>query len=354
MLQLPRTLCTHVAGSVAANSNNSKGVAGTCGDWSNCVLYNGKVLNDSGSGTYAGVANGIIWAADEGAKVISMSLGGSSGSQTVHDAVNYAWGSDDNGNPVSDRRAVVVAAASNSGSNSPHYPAYYKNVIAVGATDHKDQKASYSNYGSWVDVAAPGSSILSTTVDGVYGTKSGTSMATPHVAGTAGLIWSTSLGTNNSEVRRQIETSAADRSVLSGTGPDWSKARINACQAVGGTSCAPPQDTTAPTVSSVTPVDGKTGVARNTNVGATFSEALNASTVSTSTFNLVKYGTTTSISATLALSSDGKTITLNPYGSSKTILARCTWYKATATTGIKDKAGNSLAADKVWYFKTKC
>lgn len=331
---------THVAGSAAASTNNGMGVAGTCPD---CSLYNGKVLGDSGSGAYSWIAQGITWSADNGAKVINMSLGGSSASSTLQDAVNYAWG----------KGVVVVAAAGNSGSSTPFYPAAYENAIAVGATDHKDAKASYSNYGSWVDVAAPGSDILSTTVDGGYATKNGTSMATPHVAGVAGLVWSTSLGTN-SEVRKQIESSAADRTVLAGIGPDWSKARINACTAVGGTNCAPPPDTTAPTVSSVSPSDGKTGVLRSTNVTVTFSEAIDSATLSSSTFSLVKSGTTTSISATRTLSSDGKTVTLNPYGSSTTNLARCAWYKATVTTGVKDKAGNPLAANKVWSFKTRC
>ena len=438
---------THVAGSVGALTDNGIGGAGTC---PGCVLYNVKVLGDNGSGSWSGIANGVTWSSDNGAKVINMSIGGSSGSSTLQDAVNYAWG----------KGVVVAAAAGNSGSSSPSYPAWYENAIAVGATDSKDQKASYSNYGSWVDVAAPGSNILSTTVDGAYGTKSGTSMATPHVAGMAGLVWSKSgLCTDNACVRTKIESSATDRTVLSGTGPDWTKARINACSAV----CAP-TDTTAPTVSGVSPADaatevarntnatatfseemdpstlttstfvvvkdgtttpvealvsydaatkkatldpsadleagtkytatatagvkdkagnplaadkvwyftttspdttapsiigvspavGQTGVARSTNVSATFSEVIDSATLTNSTFTLVKDGTTTVISATRTLSSDGKTATLNPYGSTNTVLARCTRYKATVTTSVKDRAGNPLGVDKVWYFKTKC
>ncbi len=456
---------THVAGSVGALTDNGLGGASTC---PGCVLYNVKVLGDDGSGYQSWIANGVTWSADNGAKAINMSLGGSSDSSTLKDAVDYAWG----------KGVVVAAAAGNSGSSSPFYPAAYPNAIAVGATDSKDQKASYSNYGSWVDVAAPGSNILSTVIDNPsttdvvekYQLWNGTSMATPHVAGVAGLVFGTGLcgATDNACVRNEIESSAEDRTVLSGTGPDWSKARMNACAAVGGTSCDPPDttaptvsgaspadgatgvartanatatfseemdpssltgstftlvkdgtttpleaavsydagtkkatldpsadleagtkytatvkggaadcascakdesgnplaadevwsfttpDTTAPTVGSVSPLDGKTGVARNTNVSATFSEAIDSATLTSSTFTLVKYGTTTAISATRTLSSDGKTATLNPYGSSTTILARCTWFKATVTTGVKDLAGNPLGANKVWYFKTRC
>lgn len=220
---------THVAGSAAASTNNGKGVAGTC---LNCGLYNVKVLADNGSGAWSWIASGIVWAADNGARVINMSLGGSSGSSTVEDAVNYAWG----------KGVVLVAAAGNSGTSSPSYPAFYQNVIAVAATDQNDAKASFSNYGTWVDIAAPGVSILSTAPDhsnkiwgkGVkYGTLSGTSMATPHVAGVAGLVWSTGLCTSapspNQCVRDRIET-RADK--ISGTGTYWANGRLNAYNAV--------------------------------------------------------------------------------------------------------------------------
>jgi thermitase len=107
-----------------------------------------------------------------------MSLGGTGSSLAQEDAVNKAWA---NG-------VIVVAAVGNSNSSGAHYPSDYKKVISVAATDQNDAKASYSNYGSKVDVAAPGSSILSTTRDGSYGLKSGTSMASPHVAGLAALV----------------------------------------------------------------------------------------------------------------------------------------------------------------------
>ena len=215
---------THVAGIAAAITNNGKGVAGLGYDSS---LMNVKVLDDSGSGYYSWVANGIIWAADNGAKVINMSLGGSSPSKTLESAVNYAWG----------KGVVLVAAAGNNGSAGRSYPAYYQNCIAVAATDSSDKKASWSNFGNWVDVAAPGVDIFSTMTDhpsilsnsAGYGTLSGTSMATPHVAGLAALVWATPYGTSNSAVRARIEKNA-DR--IAGTGRYWTYGRINAYKAV--------------------------------------------------------------------------------------------------------------------------
>jgi len=211
---------THVAGIAAASTNNGIGVAGMGHDSS---IMNVKVLGDTGSGTYSSVASGIIWAADNGAQIISMSLGGWSSSQTLEDAVNYAW----------NMGVVVVAAAGNLGSTAPIYPAYYTNCIAVAATDASDAKASYSNYGDWVDVAAPGSSIFSTLKNDNYGYMSGTSMASPHVAGLAALVFTTVSDANgdgklNDEVRSRIEATCDDIGVW-GIG----HGRINAARAVG-------------------------------------------------------------------------------------------------------------------------
>ncbi|GAI46832.1 unnamed protein product, partial [marine sediment metagenome] len=145
----------------------------------NSSLMNVKVLGDDGCGYYSWVAQGIIWAANNGADVINLSLSGSSFSSTLQQAVDYAW----------NHGVVVVAAAGNDGSSNRLYPAYYDNCIAVAATDANDNLASWSNYGSWVDVAAPGSA-YSTKPNGQYGYMAGTSMASPHVAGLAGLVFS--------------------------------------------------------------------------------------------------------------------------------------------------------------------
>lgn len=208
---------THVAGIAAAVTNNAAGVAGT---GYNAKVLNGKVLGDNGGGYYSWIAEGLTWAADSGARVANLSLGGSFGSAALESAVNYAWG----------RGTVVVAAAGNSGSSAKFYPAAYTNAIAVAATDSKDKKASFSNFGSkWVDVAAPGVSILSTTNNGSYASWSGTSMATPFVSGTAALVWASSHGTSAGAVRSRIE-SGADR--IAGTGKYWYWGRINAYNAV--------------------------------------------------------------------------------------------------------------------------
>ena len=154
--------------------------------------------------------------------MINLSLGGTYDSITLRRAVETAW----------NKGVVLACAAGNSGNSGRFYPAAYTNCIAVAATDSSDRKASWSNFGSWVDVAAPGVGILSSVVSGGYESWSGTSMATPHVAGLAGLL--ASQGHDRSTVRSKIE-STADR--ISGTGRQWANGRINACKAVGGTNC---------------------------------------------------------------------------------------------------------------------
>ncbi len=240
---------THCAGIAAAEINNSTGIAGwnaqaSAFDPGYTLLMPVKVLDSTGSGTSANVANGITWAADHGAKIISLSLGGTS-SSTLSNAVQYAW----------KKGCVLVAAAGNSSSSSPSYPAGYANVISVAATDRTDTLASYSNYGSWVKVAAPGGantasdSIYSTLptypARGNFGTNygylSGTSMACPHVSGEAALILSQNPTLPNSQINSLI-TSKVDpytpyqgRTLAAGAG------RINVYKALqaAGTSTAP-------------------------------------------------------------------------------------------------------------------
>jgi len=234
---------THVAGIAAASTNNGIGVAGL---GYNCSLMNVKVLGDDGYGYYSWIAQGIIWAADHGAQVINLSLGGSIASSTLENAVNYAW----------NKGAVVAAASGNEATTSPLYPAYYTNCIAVGATDRYDNLTSFSNYGSWVDVAAPGIGIYSTKPDGLYCLMSGTSMATPHVAGLAGLVFSVANDANgngklNDEVRARIESTCDETGIAVAYG------RINAYRAVQGSAASPapspapapsPTPTPAPTI----------------------------------------------------------------------------------------------------------
>ncbi|MFC9710369.1 S8 family peptidase [Paenibacillus sp. NPDC056933] len=188
---------THVAGIIGAVVNNNEGVAGM--SWYNKVLPV-KVLDNSGSGTTYAVAEGIIWAADHGAKVINMSLGNYADAQFLHDAIKYAF----------DRDIVLIAATGNDNTERPGYPAAYPEVFAVSATDPDMNKASYSNYGDYVDVTAPGSSIASTYPKNQYAALSGTSMASPHVAALAGLIRSLNPDLTNTEVMDLMRQSVID------------------------------------------------------------------------------------------------------------------------------------------------
>lgn len=204
---------THLAGTVAAATNNGTGIAGMC---PNCSILPVKVLNASGSGSYSAIASGIRYAADKGAKVINLSLGGSSGATTLSDAVVYANG----------KGALQVCAVGGSNSSTPSYPAYYSQCVAVAATDQNDNKASFSSYGTWVDTSAPGVSIYSTYLNGGYATLSGASMATAHAAGLAGLLFSQ--GRSQADVRTRLTGSAYTDPVNSTLIPR----RINALKAV--------------------------------------------------------------------------------------------------------------------------
>jgi thermitase len=218
---------SHVAGIAAAATGNGVGVAGLGHD---ARILNGKVLDDTGSGSDSSVIQGIIWATERGAKVINMSLGREGACPSLmQDAVNYAWS----------RGVVIVASAGNSGAAAAGSPANCDKVIAVGATDQVDGRPSFSNYGTNVDVAAPGSRILSSTNNGNYGRKSGTSMASPFVAGLAALVWSTPFGTSNAAV---VDRFGATADRISGTGSLWTQGRINAAAAVAppaAVSCSP-------------------------------------------------------------------------------------------------------------------
>jgi thermitase len=219
---------THVAGTIAALKDNGVGIAGVC---PGCVLLNGKVLSDTDQSYYSWIADGIRWAVDNGANVINISVAGTVPSQTLTDAINYAW----------DRNVIVVAAAMNNNSPEQAYPAAIEPVIAVAATDSHDVKSYFSNYGaSWVDIAAPGSNILSTLPNAPvvsplgenYGFLDGTSQAAPYVSGVAALLWATPYGTSAQAVRgRLLQT--ADQ--ISGTGTYWANGRVNAGVAVNAT-----------------------------------------------------------------------------------------------------------------------
>jgi thermitase len=221
---------THCAGIAAAQINNGTsfvnpvnntayGIAGVAGwngdatrsDTAHIKIMPVRVLDSSGSGSDVEVADGIEWAADHGAKVISMSLGGPEDPANpgppalLNAAVQYAWG----------KGVLIVAAAGNSNSSGNFYPAACPNVVSVAATDTTDTLASFSNYGNWVKVAAPGVNIFSTlptyaTGSGwgtFYNFLSGTSMATPHVAGEAAMLFAQKVGLTNQQVHDTIISS---------------------------------------------------------------------------------------------------------------------------------------------------
>ena len=188
---------THIAGIIAANGDNGIGIAGVA---PRCRLINVKVSDDKGRCQASTVAEGIVWATDNGASVINISIELGEPALELEEAVNYAWS----------RGVVIIVAAGNDGSESPTYPAYYENCIAVAATRQNDALAPLSNHGDWVDVAAPGFNIYSTLPQNSYGYKTGTSFATAYVSGLAALLFDLVTDTNgdgrlNDEVREAIE-----------------------------------------------------------------------------------------------------------------------------------------------------
>lgn len=195
---------THVAGTIACSSNDATGVAGVT--WG-CRIMPVKVLNRarrlsdnriSGFGTSVDIAAGIRWAADHGARIINMSLGGPSNDQVTANAVAYALS----------RGVLVVAAMGNTGNATPQFPAALPDVLAVAAVDINDARAPFSSMGPHIDVSAPGVGILSTDWDNTYGTKDGTSMASPHVAGVAALMLSCRGTLTPAQLRQMIRDTA--------------------------------------------------------------------------------------------------------------------------------------------------
>ena len=188
---------THVAGIAGASTDNGIGVAGA----SQATLLPLKVLGSGCSGSLSNIAQAILDATDQGADVITMSFGTTSDSRTLATAVRYAW----------DHGVLLVAAAGNgAGDDSVRYPAAYNEVIAVSAVDAGKRLASYSSRGAHVEVAAPGTSIDSTTVGGGYGLMSGTSMSAPSVAGILALARSCAPQSTNQGLRDSLATTAED------------------------------------------------------------------------------------------------------------------------------------------------
>lgn len=210
---------THVAGLIGAALDNGQGLAGVC---PGCRIMPVKVLNAGNTGIWSDLAQGIVFATDNGARILNLSLGSFSSSWTLEKALAYAR----------QHGVLIVAAAGNQGLQLPYYPAASEGVIAVGATDAQDGWWPVSNYGVFVDLTAPGDLIYSTyhrfdnTYNG-YTIMSGTSMATAQVSGLAGLILSLYPRLTPAEVTSALLAGADD---LGTAGHDvfYGQGRINA------------------------------------------------------------------------------------------------------------------------------
>jgi thermitase len=290
---------THVAGIIAASINNSLGIAGLA----QVRIMAEKSLDANGSGYDEWIAEGILHAAQRGAKIIGMSFGGPSDSQLVHDAIKAAY---DNG-------SLLIAAAGNSNSNAKFYPAAYEEVVSVAATDQNDNKASFSNWGTWIELAAPGVSIYSTTptyhvtlnnygIGMNYDYMSGTSMACPHVSGVAALVWSLHPAATRDWVRLWLRYTADDLGVP-GFDMYYGYGRINALKAV--TESPPQHDVVAYSWS--TPPFIRPGISAAVNAtilnfgtsdeaGVTVNLLANSTTVNSTSVGLIAKGNSTQIS----------------------------------------------------------
>jgi subtilisin family serine protease len=208
---------TAVAGTAAPVSNNRIGVAGV--NWASRLLPV-AVVDENDFAAYSNIAAGIQYAADRGARVINISIGGPASSVTLQNAVDYAW----------KKGAVLFASAMNDGAATPNYPAACARVVAVSATDSNDRLASFSNYGNWITLAAPGTNILTTTGGG-YGYWSGTSFASPIAAGVAALCLAVNPALTNADVVAMLEKTADDIGPP-GRDDSFGWGRVNAFRAV--------------------------------------------------------------------------------------------------------------------------
>lgn len=212
---------THVAGTVAANTgNNAVGVAGTAPDAQLAIC---KALNGAGVGFIADVAACIDWSTTTGAKIISMSLGSEEGSSTEQRAVKNADA----------KGLLVIAAAGNGYDSKPNYPAYYAEVMSVASFNQAGVISDFSTCNSDVEIAAPGEDVWSTFPENTYGVISGTSMATPHVAGAAALVMS-ELGLDAQQTRNKLKSTGTSGLSTGGRKECASYPALNLAAAVGG------------------------------------------------------------------------------------------------------------------------
>lgn len=295
---------TQVAGVAGAATANAKGVAGIC---QLCTIASYKVLSSTGSGSDSGIAAAIIQAADAGARVINLSLGSYATTQTMQDAIAYAWG----------KNVVIAAGAGNDNTSNKFYPAALTNVLAVGATDSSDAKSAISNFGDWVTLVAPGQNVIAPKRGGGYGAVAGTSFASPHVAGLAGLIISANPSLTNQQVVNFIVGNVDD---LGTPGKDntFGAGRINGCKALkaatgnASVTCGA-ASTTTQAVATATPATAATATATSAPATATATSAPATATPAAATATATPApATATSVPATATPAATEPTATSVP------------------------------------------
>lgn len=255
---------TAVAGTAAAASNNGVGVTGVA--WGNMIMPL-VVLDSSDYASYSNIASAITYAADHGARIINISIGGSSASSTLQSAVDYAW----------NKGAVIFASAMNNSTSTPYYPAACNNVVAVSATESNGTLASFSNYGSWVDLSAPGDYILTTNSGGGYGSWYGTSFSSPISAAVAGLVLSIQPGMSNTSLVSLLESTADPLGGYTGWNQYFGYGQVDAYKAVLAAGSAP-SSTTPPAVSISSPASGAT-ISGTVSVQGTAADSLSITNV---------------------------------------------------------------------------
>ena len=233
---------TQVAGAAAAASNNALGVSSVAGM---AKIMPIRVTDTSGMGSLSQMASGITWAADRGARVANLSFAAAGGYATVQSAAQY----------MKNKGGLVVTAAGNSGTEQTFAPS--ASTIVVSATTSADAKASWSSYGSFVDIAAPGVSIWTTKRGGTYGAISGTSLATPVTAGVVGLMMAANPALGATDIESLLLSTAKDIGTA-GFDKLFGNGRVDALAAVAAAKSARVADTSAPSISITNPAGGTT------------------------------------------------------------------------------------------------
>ena len=346
---------TMVAG-VSAAKDNSQGVVGIA---PGARLWAVKVLDRNGGGFDSDIIKGVDYVTDPKNEIdsVNLSFGGDGPDDALHTAIS---------NSVAAGVTYAVAAGNEATDAKSFVPASFPEVITVSAIADSDGKcgsqgpstsfgpddtlASFSNYGSIIDLTAPGVDIQTTYKGSSYRSFSGTSASTPFVTGAAALYKSTHPGATPADIRNALTSSGSNpSSVCDGKGHGYFKGdRDNTHEPLLYLGSSTSADTTLPTVTSTSPGGGTSNIQVNSVIKVTFSEPMLPSSVSTNTFTLRIADTTTQLGGDVSLSQDRKTATFDPSPN----LATSTRYVATISTGAKDVAGNALSESKKWSFTT--